>query len=101
MTEFEKKVLNIIKKIPAGRVTTYKHLAKAIGRPKACRAVGNALNKNPWAPKVPCHRVVKSDGKIGGYAHGVSQKMKLLKKEGIVINKGKIIDFNKILFNLR
>jgi O-6-methylguanine DNA methyltransferase len=72
-------------------VISYKDIAEIIGCPRACRAVGNALHKNPWAPQVPCHRVVKSDGSIGGYAGGVKQKIALLKKEGIRIIKNKII----------
>ncbi|MBI4335571.1 MAG: MGMT family protein, partial [Candidatus Omnitrophica bacterium] len=60
---------------------------KRIGRPKAYRAVGNALNKNPFAPIVPCHRVVKSDGSLGGFAKGKRQKLRLLKREGLTLGK--------------
>lgn len=60
---------------------TYKEVAMAIGLPKAYRAVGNALNKNPFAPKVPCHRVIRSDGTIGGFASGTKKKIELLKRE--------------------
>jgi O-6-methylguanine DNA methyltransferase len=63
---------------------TYAQVALAIGRPAAVRAVGNALNKNPFAPQVPCHRVVKSDGSLGGFAHGPRAKQALLKNEGVV-----------------
>ncbi|HLF54384.1 MAG TPA: MGMT family protein [Candidatus Nanoarchaeia archaeon] len=77
-------------KVPKGKVTTYQALAKAIGNPKAARAVGNALNANPHAPVVPCHRVVKSSGEIGGFASGTEKKVNILKKEGITIKKGKI-----------
>lgn len=94
MTSFEKKVYQAIKKIPKGRVATYRAVARAIGRPKAARAVGNALNKNPHAPQVPCHRVVKSDGTVGGYASGERKKISLLKREGVTIEKSKI-DLNK------
>lgn len=62
---------------------TYTAVAIAAGRPKASRAVGNILNKNPFAPKVPCHRVIRSDGSIGGFAHGAEKKKALLKAEGI------------------
>lgn len=87
---FTEKVYRIVRKIPAGKVTTYKATAKAIGKPKAARAVGNALNKSPGMPQVPCHRVIRSDGSVGGYAHGTKKKIKILKKEGIVIKNNKI-----------
>jgi len=82
-TEFEKKVYRAVSGIPKGEVRSYKWVAKAVGRPKAARAVGNALNKNPYAPIVPCHRVVKSDGSIGGFSKGVGAKKRLLKREGV------------------
>lgn len=97
LSKFEIKVLAKVKKIPRGKIRTYKEIAIATGRPKAARAVGNALNKNPWAPKVPCHRVVKSNGEIGGYARGAKKKIALLKKEGIKIKRSKILNFNKYL----
>ncbi|KKU91538.1 MAG: methylated-DNA-protein-cysteine methyltransferase [Candidatus Jorgensenbacteria bacterium GW2011_GWA1_48_11] len=90
MTSFEEKVYLAIRKIPKGKVATYKAVARALGRPKASRAVGNALNKNHRAPQVPCHRVVQGGGGIGGYASGERQKNHLLKKEGVTIVKGKI-----------
>ena len=83
MTEFQEKVYNAVKKIPKGRVLTYKEVARLIGSSKAYRAVGNALNKNPFA-SVPCHRVVRSDGEVGGYARGTKVKIKLLKREGAI-----------------
>jgi len=95
---FNEKVWNAIKKIPKGKISTYKLIARKIGKPKASRAVGNACNKNPFAPKIACHRVVKSDGKIGGYAFGKKKKIELLKKEGIQIKKNKIVDFEKKVF---
>lgn len=82
MTEFQKKVYNAVKKIPKGKVLTYKEVARLIGSPRAYRAVGNALNKNQFE-EVPCHRVIRNDGGIGGYAHGIKLKIKLLKKEGV------------------
>ncbi|MBI3291133.1 MGMT family protein [Candidatus Falkowbacteria bacterium] len=98
LTYFEKKVLAEIKKIPRGKVTTYRLLARAIERPKAARAVGNALRINPYALKVPCHRVVKSDGTAGGYAGGEIKKFLLLKKEGIEFNSsGRIENIKKFL----
>ncbi len=71
-------------KIPKGKVKTYKEVAKGIKMPKSARAVGNACGKNPYAPKVPCHRVIRSDGKLGGFSSsgGQNHKRKLLKKEG-------------------
>ena len=83
LTDFEKLVYKAILKIPAGQVRSYKWVARAIGRPKASRAVGNALNKNPYSPTVPCHRIIKSDGSIGGFALGLKAKKRLLKREGI------------------
>ena len=83
LTGFEKAVYRLVITIPAGQVRSYKWVAKAIGRPGSCRAVGNALNKNPYAPAVPCHRIIKSDGSIGGFASGVRAKKLLLKREGI------------------
>lgn len=81
MTEFQQKVYQVVTKIPEGKTMTYKQVAVAIGRPKAYRAVGNALNINPFAPKVPCHRVIRSDGQVGGFASGSKKKIQLLKKE--------------------
>lgn len=87
ITIFEGKVYKAIKAIPKGQVRSYKWVAKRIGRPKAYRAVGNALNKNPFAPVVPCHRVVKSDGSLGGFARGAKTKLKLLQAEGLTLKK--------------
>ena len=90
MTSFQRKVYEVVKRIPKGKVMTYKILAKLAGYPKAYRAAGSALNKNR-NPKIPCHRIIKSDGKVGGYSRGTKKKIALLKKEGITINSyGKI-----------
>lgn len=89
-TEFEKKVWKTTKKIPKGKVVTYGQIAEVIGCPKAARAVGNALNKNPFAPQVPCHRVVRSDGNLGGYAGGAKKKRRLLEWEGIKVENNRI-----------
>lgn len=83
LTEFEKSVYEAVSKIPQGEVRSYKWVAKKIGRPKAFRAVGNALNKNPYTKRIPCHRVIKQNGSIGGYSNGVTLKKKLLSLEGI------------------
>ena len=86
-TVFQLKVWNYLKKIPRGKVITYLDLAKAIKTPKAVRAVANAVGKNPYPPKIPCHRVIRSDGKLGGYSApgGIKTKKKLLKMEGIIL----------------
>lgn len=94
---FQEMVWLACRKIPVGRVSTYCEIGKAFGS-KAFRAVGNALNKSPGMPLVPCHRVVKSDGSIGGFAHGSKAKIKLLEKEGVKVKKGKIIDFKEKLY---
>lgn len=99
MKNFNEKCYEILKKVPKGRVTTYKEIARAL-KSKAYRAVGNAMNKNPYAPVVPCHRVVNSDGNIGGFASGTKNKIKMLKKEGIEIINNKI-DLTKYLFKFR
>jgi methylated-DNA-[protein]-cysteine S-methyltransferase len=83
-TAFQILVWKEIAKIPYGETRTYKELARAIGRPKSARAVANACGKNPYAPTIPCHRVIRSDGKLGGYSGkgGINTKKKLLKLEG-------------------
>ena len=89
-TKFQIKVWKAISKIPRGQVRTYKELAKLIKKPKAIRAVANACGKNPYPIKIPCHRVIRSDGSLGGYSGrgGISAKKDILKKEGF--NFGKI-----------
>ena len=84
-TKFQKKVWNYLKTIKKGSVKSYKQVAIGINRPKSARAVANAVGKNPFAPKIPCHRVIRSDGSLGGYSGkgGVKTKRKLLKKEGL------------------
>jgi len=89
-TSFKQKVLKVVSKIPAGKILTYKEVAKATGNKFAWRAVGNILNKND-NPKIPCHRVVKSDGRAGGYNKGFSRKIHLLIKEGVVIKNSRIV----------
>ena len=86
-TRFQLKVWNYLKKIPRGKVKTYSEVAKSIGKPLAVRAVANAIGKNPLAPQIPCHRVIRSDGSLGGYSGkgGVKTKRLLLKKEGITL----------------
>jgi methylated-DNA-[protein]-cysteine S-methyltransferase len=95
-TSFQKSCYEILRKVPKGKVTTYQELAKALNS-KAYRAVGTAMNKNPFAPKVPCHRVINSNGKIGNYALGKEKKIQLLKEEGIEIENEKV-NLKKYLF---
>ena len=95
---FNERCYSLLRKVPRGKVTTYREIAKAL-KSKAYRAVGNAMKKNPHAPSVPCHRVISSDGSIGGFAGGTKKKISMLKKEGIGIKKGKI-DLKKYLYKL-
>lgn len=80
---FTSKVLSVVSKIPRGQVLTYQEVARRAGSPRACRAVGNILHKNR-DPHVFCHRVIRSNGQIGGFAGGTKQKIKLLKQEGFI-----------------
>lgn len=86
---FSDRVLEVTKKIPKGKVTTYKATAEKLGT-KAYRAVGNALHNNKNPVVIPCHRVVSSDGSIGGYSRGIKKKIELLKKEGVEVKDGKV-----------
>lgn len=86
----KRTIFSLLGRVPTGKVVTYKNLAKAVGRPKSARAIGKILSKNKQAPKIPCHRVVRSDGKLGGYRWGIKNKTRLLRKEGIEIKRGKI-----------
>lgn len=91
LTRWEKKILNFVKKIPKGKVTTYAALAKKLGNPRAYRAVGHALHKNPHIITVPCHRVIRSSRDAGEYALGRKKKVALLRSERVVFeNTGKI-----------
>ena len=86
-TKFQLKVWNYIKNIPKGKIKTYKQVAIAIKSPKSARAVANACGKNPYAPKIPCHRVIRSDGGLGGYSSsgGIKKKISLLRSEKVQI----------------
>jgi methylated-DNA-[protein]-cysteine S-methyltransferase len=84
--------------VPKGQITTYGELANAVGLKNGQRAIGKIMNKNPYPAIVPCHRVVNSNGKIGGYAYGEKVKTNMLTKEGIKIKKGKILDFENRVF---
>ena len=85
---FNERVWAMTARIPAGKVVTYADIATALGT-KAYRAVGNALNRNPYAPGVPCHRVVGSDGRLTGFAGGLPKKESLLNREGVLVKKGR------------
>ena len=100
--KFEEKVWKLMETIPQGRVTTYGLIARKL-KTKAYRAVGNACRNNPYAPRVPCHRVVKSDGAIGGFGgktsgSTVNEKIRLLRKENVEVKNGRIVNFEKVLF---
>ncbi len=92
----EHEVYKKLLQVPKGRVTTYSELAKAVGLKNGQRTIGRMMNKNPFPVIVPCHRVILSNGKIGGYAWGEKIKTNMLSKEGIEIKKGKILDSDKI-----
>jgi methylated-DNA-[protein]-cysteine S-methyltransferase len=88
-SSFYERCYETLRKVPKGKVTTYKEIAHALNT-KAYRAVGTAMNKNPYAPKVPCHRVINSDGRLGNFGSGPKKKAQMLKEEGVEIVSGKI-----------
>jgi methylated-DNA-[protein]-cysteine S-methyltransferase len=94
--KLEEKVYKKLLEVPPGMVTTYRELAKAVGIKNGQRVIGRIMNKNPYPVIVPCHRVIKSDGKIGGYAWGEKIKTHMLSKEGVKIKNGKIVDLKTI-----
>jgi methylated-DNA-[protein]-cysteine S-methyltransferase len=101
MKTFQEKVLDLVKKIPKGKVTTYKEIGKALKRKgQVYRAVGRALHDNKTPIIIPCHRVIASDGSLGGYSRGIKKKIALLKKEGVKIESGKV-NLKKYMFALR
>ena len=96
---FNEKVYRLCKKIPKGKVSTYGEIGRVLGgKGQIYRAVGRALNQNPYS-KVPCHRVVSSGGELGGFSSGIKNKIKLLRKEGIEIKNNKI-DLKKYLYKI-
>jgi methylated-DNA-[protein]-cysteine S-methyltransferase len=97
-TKFEKEVLVTTFKIPRGKISTYKRIAEKVGKPRAYRAVANALHKNPLHPVVPCHRVVRSDGGFGGEKRAADSRRKLVEKEDVPIENGKVKLSEAILF---
>ncbi|HEX2169170.1 MAG TPA: MGMT family protein [Nitrososphaera sp.] len=97
-------VYDIVAQIPEGKVTTYGDIARALGHPGASRAIGKILNRNPNPVTTPCHRVIKSDGKLGGYVFGTIKKKELLKKEGLCFNgdsAARFANYRVLLPNLR
>lgn len=100
VSPFADQCYRLLCKVPRGAVTTYADLAHALGT-KAYRAVGTAMNRNPFAPQVPCHRVVCSDGSLGGFAHGSARKMELLRAEGVRIKDGQIEQFERRRYTFR
>jgi methylated-DNA-[protein]-cysteine S-methyltransferase len=106
-SKFYEKAYKLCKKIPKGKVTTYGAIARKLGS-NAYRAVGTAMNKNPYGilrcngkSMVPCHRVINSNGFVGQFAHGSKAKIKLLQSEGIFVDKSKMINLKKYLFNFK
>ncbi|MBI3087864.1 MAG: MGMT family protein [Candidatus Omnitrophica bacterium] len=82
VSPFQRRVFAVVKRIPKGEVRSYQWVARRLGNPQLARAVGQALRRNPWPIRVPCHRVVRADGSLGGYAWGAAKKRRLLKREG-------------------
>ena len=97
LKKFEVQCLELLRQIPKGKVTTYREIARVLDS-QAYRAVGRAMAKNRDLVVVPCHRVVCSDGKVGGYANGIDQKIKLLEQEGIPILRRKVVDLKSVLY---
>jgi methylated-DNA-[protein]-cysteine S-methyltransferase len=94
----QQKIYKKLLEVPKGQITTYGDLAKAVGLKNGQRVVGQIMNKNPYPVIIPCHRVVMSTGKIGGYAYGEHIKAKMLNDEGIQIENGKIVDLKNALY---
>ncbi len=99
-TPFQRRVWEAMRLIPRGRVTTYGEIARYLGSPGAVRAVGTAVGRNPFAPTIPCHRVVRSDGRIGNYSggEGLKTKIALLGEEGVEVSEGRVVAFRAILY---
>ena len=97
-SDFERDVYVATFRIPKGKVSTYKLVAEMIGRPKACRAVANALHNNPLFPVVPCWRVVKSDGGFGGEKRAAAGRCELVRKDGVRITEGKVAMSGDLIF---
>jgi methylated-DNA-[protein]-cysteine S-methyltransferase len=96
--KLDKKIYKKLLEVPEGKITTYGELAKAVGMRNGQRAIGKIMNKNPYPVIIPCHRVVKSDGKVGGYAYGQDVKINMLLKEGVRIKDDKILDWENTVY---
>ena len=96
--DFMYRVLFLTSQIPYGRVSSYREMAVCLGGAGLSRVVGNMLNRNPCPGRIPCHRVVRSDGYVGGFMCGVEEKIRLLRSEGVVVEKNRVRDLKKILF---
>lgn len=94
----EKKIYRKLLQVPSGKITTYKELASSVGLQNGQRVIGQIMKKNPFPVIIPCHRVVKSNGEVGGYAYGINIKKSMLVKEGILIKNNKIKNFQKTFF---
>ena len=98
----DQEVYDLLLAIPPGKVSTYGDIANALGHPNAARLIGNILKKNPNPVHVPCHRIVKSNGKLGGYMYGISMKKQLLREEGIKFQDDDYLrDFDKCRMDLK
>ena len=89
----------LVRQIPVGRVSTYGAVAKALGNKGYARVVGKYMNKNPDAETMPCFKIVKSDGSLGGFGLGIDDKIRRLNKDGIMVKNGRIVDFQKVFFD--
>lgn len=90
LTDFERKVIKAVMKVPPGKTTTYATIAARVGKPGGARAVGNVMARNPFPIIVPCHRVIRTDGTLGGFAYGAGLKRRLLETEGVEFSKGRV-----------
>ena len=97
---FNNRCYKIVSSIPKGKISTYGDIAKVLGT-KAYQAVGNAMAKNPNLISIPCHRIVRSNSMVGGYVLGTDKKVKLLKREGVAVRNGKIVDFDNIIHRFK
>nr|MDO8098047.1 MGMT family protein [Candidatus Njordarchaeota archaeon] len=102
LTDLQRKVLKLLLNIPKGKVTTYREIARALGNINLSRAVGNAVRDNPYPVKIPCHRVVRSSGEVGGYGgeatgKNVTKKVELLREEGVLVDDTNRIDLQRYL----
>ena len=98
MNDLDRRVYKKLLQVPKGKVTTYGDLAKAVGLQNGQRLIGQIMNRNPFPVIVPCHRVIKSDGNVGGYFYGDAVKTKMLSDEGVTIKDGKVQDLEKSIF---